>query len=523
MVLSWAVLMGQILRGELDALRDHWRKYHWATFRDLFDNFLDQVAALPHARRNNLIHAAQQHCVDWDDTFLAKLQFDEFVEVLAGARKAQPVLLRIPLLHWLTVWAADRDGSAVACPKIQSHDPPGKEVGKIRAPSPLGKAEWELELQRRVDDKSLLTLDAIVALRAKEAPGSEAAPTWLSMLDAPLDVDDEGLEQQLESLANLTDTAAAHAARSLHALARPHAVPARPLQALQSAVFGATLAAAAQSAWAACPTFNRPAMRQELTKFLETVASRFGSNLRAPDANHQTLQDVQQLLVQAERDGVTNWRAVAINFFKDGDLPVAFTNCFAPVRDLRGLRQALGDGVEHHLVSPGERRQALVVLKRSLASRLSQRDRATADWFLAGALQPTDHLPAFPQCQVAHTTSAAGMAASATVGFQPVSPNSATRAVRISHLGRVNATELSSVMSHALGVPIFITAADHSRGFGFAAVPEAKCAEIFLGEFVAQREYVVAPGKSVTLAWRSATTNEPFALATLRALTTPPS
>ena len=331
---------------------------------------------------------------------MAKLQFDDFVEVLARTRKAQPVLVRIPLLHWLTVWAAERDGSAVACPKIQSHDPPGKEVGKIPGPSPLGKREWELELQRRVDDKSVLAPDAIVALRAKEAPGSEVAPTWLSMLDAPLDVDDEGLEQQLESLANLTDIAAAHTARSLHALSRRHAVPARPLQALQSAVSGATLAAAARSAWAACPTFNRPAMRQELTKFLQTVANRFGSNLKAPDANHQTLKDVQQLLVQAERDGITDWRAVAIDFFKDGDLLVAFTNSFAPVRDLRGLRQALWDGVEHHLVSPGEPRQALAVLKRSLASRLGQRDRASADWFLAGALQPTDSLPAYHQSQV---------------------------------------------------------------------------------------------------------------------------
>ena len=30
--LLWAVLMGLILRGELDALRDNYRKYHWATF-----------------------------------------------------------------------------------------------------------------------------------------------------------------------------------------------------------------------------------------------------------------------------------------------------------------------------------------------------------------------------------------------------------------------------------------------------------------------------------------------------------
>ena len=150
--LWWAVLTGQIPCGELDALRDHCRKYHWATFRDLFDYFLDQVAALTHARRNDLIQAAWQHCANWDDTFLAKLQFVEFVEVLARPRKAQPLLLRVRLLHWLTVWAADRDGSAVACPKIQGHDPPGKEVGNIPCPSLLGKREWELELQRRVDD-----------------------------------------------------------------------------------------------------------------------------------------------------------------------------------------------------------------------------------------------------------------------------------------------------------------------------------------------------------------------------------
>ena len=145
---------------------------------------------------------------------------------------------------------------------------------------------------------------------------------------------------------------------------------------------------------------------------------------------------------------------------------MAFTNSFAPVRDLRGLRQALWDGVDHHLVSPGERRQALAVLKRSLASRLGQRDRASATWFLAAALQPTDHLPAYPRSQVGQPPSATGVATSASTGFQPVSPSPTTQAVRISHLGRVDATELSSVMSHALGVPIFITATDYSQRCG---------------------------------------------------------
>ena len=107
-------------------------------------------------------------------------------------------------------------------------------------------------------------------------------------------------------LANLTDIVAAHAARWLHALARPHVVPTHPFQALQSAVSGATLAPAATSAWAACPTFTHPAMRQELTKCLETMRVVLGSNLRAPDANHQTLKDVQQLLIQAERDSITD-------------------------------------------------------------------------------------------------------------------------------------------------------------------------------------------------------------------------
>ena len=34
------------------------------------------------------------------------------------------------------------------------------------------------------------------------------------------------------------------------------------------------------------------------------------------------------------------------------------------------------------------------------------------------------------------------------------------------------------------------------------------------GESIAERDYNVAPGKSITLAWRSASTKEPFALAT---------
>ena len=327
-----------------------------------------------------------------------------------------------------------------------------------------------------------------MAPRAKEAPGSEAAPTWLSMLDRPLDVDEERVEEQLKSLAKLTDIAAAHTARSMQALTCPHAVPARPFKALQCAVSGATLAGAARSPCAACPTFNRPAMRQKLSKFLKTVASRFGFKLKAPDANHQTLKEVQQLLAQAKRDGITERRAVAIDFFKDRNLLVAFTNSFAPVRDLRGLHKALWDGVEHHLVSPGGRRQALAVLKGSLASRLGQQDRASADWFLAGALQLTDSLPAHHQSQVGQPQSASGVAASASTGFEPVSPSPAKPVVRILHLGRVDATELSSVMSHAHGVPIFITAADHSRGFGFAAVLESKCAEIFLSKSVAQRE-----------------------------------
>ena len=94
---------------------------------------------------------------------------------------------------------------------------------------------------------------------------------------------------------------------------------------------GAPLAPASRSLWAACPTHNSPAVRQDLTKFLKTEFTRFGSNMKTLDANHQTLEDVQQLLVKAERKGVTNWRRVAISFFKDGNLPVAFTNSFAPL------------------------------------------------------------------------------------------------------------------------------------------------------------------------------------------------
>ena len=94
-------------------------------------------------------------------------------------------------------------------------------------PSPLGKREWEVELGRRQNDKSLLMPDALVTLPAKESPGNTQAPTWVALLDAPLQVDDDGLVQQLKSLAQLSDVAAEHAARAMAALARQHAVPTR--------------------------------------------------------------------------------------------------------------------------------------------------------------------------------------------------------------------------------------------------------------------------------------------------------
>ena len=158
----------------------------------------------------------------------------------------------------------------------------------------------------------------------------------------------------------------------------------------------------------------------------------------------------------------------------------------------------------------------------SSASRLGNCDRAVVEWFLAGPLQPTNHLPAYPHSHVGPSPSDTRVATPASTGLQPFSRSPATRAVRISR-GRVDATQLSLVLSHALGMPIFITAVDHRRGLEFAAVPEAKCAEIFMGESVLHRECVVAPEKSVTVVWQSATTNEPFAVATQKALTTPPS
>ena len=134
------------------------------------------LGCCPLARAPQHRHSRRLHCAEWDDSFLAKLQFEEFLEDLAGACKAQPVLQRIPLLQWLTTWEADHDSSAVACPRIETLDPLGKEVGKVPGPSPMGKLEWELELKRRVDDKSMLGRDTLVTLRAKEALGG-AAPT----------------------------------------------------------------------------------------------------------------------------------------------------------------------------------------------------------------------------------------------------------------------------------------------------------------------------------------------------------
>ena len=211
--LRWAVLTNQMLRGEPDALRDHCKEYAWLTYPDTVDRYLDQAAAMSPTKRNDIMHAAHQHYEAWEDSTIGRLTFDEFVEVLAGTRCTQPLLLRVPLLHWLTSWAAHHSDNVLACPVPQCAPPSGtKETGKVPGPRPLGKREWEVELGRRQDDKSVLMPDALVTLRAKESPGNTPAPTWVALLDDPLQLDDDGLVQQLESLAQLSHVAAEHAA-----------------------------------------------------------------------------------------------------------------------------------------------------------------------------------------------------------------------------------------------------------------------------------------------------------------------
>ena len=116
-MLWWWSLTRQLLPTEQSYLEEH-LPGSWLSFRSALELLIDWAAGATETQRHDLVRAAAQHCTLFGDAPVCAMDFRTLLETLALVRQVKPVILRVPLLHWLSRWAAEHVGSTLRCPQI---------------------------------------------------------------------------------------------------------------------------------------------------------------------------------------------------------------------------------------------------------------------------------------------------------------------------------------------------------------------------------------------------------------------
>lgn len=157
----------------MQALVQHAPQCKWPQYRAAFTLFLKWTATATEEEKTETLHSIRGHLVDFGNIPIATMTFTEVLDVLGGPGQVKPMLLRVPLHHWLASWAARRAGGQLALQKLTA----GK-VGDnvVPATCPLSGRGWQVELQRGLEDASTSMQQYKVQLEKyiQEAPKGEA-------------------------------------------------------------------------------------------------------------------------------------------------------------------------------------------------------------------------------------------------------------------------------------------------------------------------------------------------------------
>ena len=111
--LWWAVLVDALLHLDVLALRDHDQNHVWFTYQESMMYLVDRLAAGGKDMRIDLHLHAAAHVTDFG-LDLRSLSTKAFLLMLAGDEDPPKLYLRVPLLHWLSVWVASEKGKTLA-------------------------------------------------------------------------------------------------------------------------------------------------------------------------------------------------------------------------------------------------------------------------------------------------------------------------------------------------------------------------------------------------------------------------
>ena len=179
----WSVTL-QLLPAEQSLLGEHFPG-SWLSYRSALELLINWATGATETQRHELVRGAAQHCTPFGDGCIRGLDFRTLLEILSHVRPIKPVILRVPLLHWLPKWAAQHTGNPLRCPQIQAiQDGAGMPGGSpvLRpSPCPVSAKTWYQELRPREREGSItfptaLTVLAAAETKAKTIPHPVAAP-----------------------------------------------------------------------------------------------------------------------------------------------------------------------------------------------------------------------------------------------------------------------------------------------------------------------------------------------------------
>ena len=477
LALYWQCLTGRLSGLDRTALRDHAANYHWPVFAEALDEMLRWAAKASPSLQHDLQQEAAAALAPFKPDALRDISFTEFLRVLGFQAATTPVSLQVPLLHWLGRWSARQQGSTLACDALIVQQPAAPNMTVTAGPCPLSSKEWGAELKQRETDKSLVMVDVLSRFAAYASPaagGPPAEPNWMVFLKSDAAVAQEECVKDLALFAEVPDGDAPRLASALGLLAGPIALKGKTKEYLGTVTTAAMLHVAARAIHSECPVGHRAALHKELNAMIAVLKDKHGARLGV-DYAATTLATVAPIILAAERRQFTGWDAAALAIAGADGIPVTAFSILGPVKDIASFRIAIRQ-LAKTMVTQLEHDALRQQVKQTLSVT-----QTNDDWFVQGAEAPGAPLPnPAPGLQsgIEAVTGTAPLTANFT-GFAPKTSAASAGVVRLSGLSPAGATSMAPLLTAELGVPLFITAEDARRGFGFATITAAKYAAMF--------------------------------------------
>ena len=530
LALYWAVVTGKLKDLDVKTLRTHFPAYSWLSYQECVHLLLDYATGKPATDRDVLLRAAISHCREFGDDSLRNLAFEDLLDVLGWVTAVRPVVLRFPLIHWLTLWAATHRGLQLAYPTILVLQ--NDKGAKYPGPGPLALSGWQSELSEREKDGTLTYPSIRAELQARDAlvqagPNAPPAPAaWEEFLDAPPAHDPASIQSLLDNLSVIANYQAATLSSALALLARPYGLPARITTNLGAISTTAALVLGAKSVWEACPPGSRPRLAKELEQFVQKVTDKYGG----PDLEAKqraTLTTLGETITRAAQRGFSNWAQAAVVVASDEALPMSTFTDMSTAKDPVTFRKSIL-ATTLALTRPSQHSALVAVVQRALKPTAADGHA----WFLhegapppptsatASVSAPSQPPPPAVAAPLTGPPIAQLIGTNPLPGLQPAIEPPAVSVVRVQGLAKLDPTEASAALSQLLEVPVYVTPSDVKAGFGFAAIPTQVYHTLFATRWT--RTYIHPTGWEAVIHGRRDSTGEPFR-ADSNALSVPPS